>query len=106
MLADADVFALPSRYENFANAAAEAIACGVPVIVTDRCGIRSLVEGQAGLVIAPKVEPLAAALRQLLSDKLLYARLKEGCNRVASRLRWDCLAKQMEACYGEVLHRA
>src|ERR1039458_2682672 len=46
VLADTDVFALPSRYENFANVAAEAMACGIPVIVTDSCGIRSLVEGQ------------------------------------------------------------
>jgi glycosyltransferase involved in cell wall biosynthesis len=45
-LADADLFALPSRYENFANAPAEAMACGVPVIITDACGIRSLVEGR------------------------------------------------------------
>ena len=33
---DATVFALPSRYENFGNTAAEAIACGTPVVVSDR----------------------------------------------------------------------
>ena len=66
-LADADIFALPSRYENFANAAAEAMACGIPVIITDSCGIRSLVEGQAGLVIPPEKEALAGALRKCLT---------------------------------------
>ena len=46
--ADADVFALPSRYENFGNAVAEAVASGVPVIVTNACGIHSLVRESGG----------------------------------------------------------
>jgi glycosyltransferase involved in cell wall biosynthesis len=103
VLADTDVFALPSRYENFANVAAEAMACGIPVIVTDSCGIRSLVEGQAGLVIPPEKEALAGALRKLLDDKVLYARMKEGCRRVADQLRWDRLTEQMEGYYGDAL---
>ena len=78
--ADADLFVLPSRYENFANAPAEAMACGVPVIITDACGIRSLVEGQAGLVIPPEKQALTDALRKMLGDKILYARFKEGCS--------------------------
>lgn len=103
LLADADVFALPSRYENFANAAAEAMACGVPVIVTESCGIRSLVAGRAGLVIAPEKGRLAAALRNIINDKALYARLKDGCRGVADQLRWDRLAKQMENHYNVAL---
>jgi glycosyltransferase involved in cell wall biosynthesis len=102
-LSDADLFVLPSRYENFANVAAEAMACGIPVIITEACGIRSLVEGQAGLVIAPQKEALAEALRKLLDDKTLYARLKEGCRRVADRLSWDRLTEQMEGYYAEAL---
>ena len=103
MLADADLFVLPSRYENFANAPAEAMACGVPVIITDACGIRSLVEGQAGLVIAPEKEELIEALRQMLHDKVLYARFKEGCRRVADQLSWNRLTEKMEGYYAEVL---
>ena len=37
--ADANVFALPSMSENFGNAAAEAAALGVPVLVSDQCGV-------------------------------------------------------------------
>src|SRR5437016_5407365 len=39
---DADVFVLPSRHENFGNTAAEAVAAGTPVIVTEQCGIAPL----------------------------------------------------------------
>jgi len=104
--ADADLFALPSRYENFANSPAEAMACGIPVIITDACGIRSLVEGQAGLVIPPDKKALTDALRILLADKALYASFKEGCHRVAAQLSWDRLAEQMEGYYSNVLTEA
>jgi glycosyltransferase involved in cell wall biosynthesis len=103
--ADADIFALPSRYENFANAPAEAMACGVPVIITDACGIRSLVEGRAGLVIPPDEKALTDALRRMLGDRMLYARLKEGCRQVAGQLSWDRLTEQMEGYYTQVLAR-
>ncbi len=103
VMADADIFVLPSRYENFANAAAEAIACGIPVIITNACGIRSLVDGHAGLVIAPEPEPLAAAIRALTSDRSLYHKLQAGCPDVAAQLAWDRLAEQMEGHYARAL---
>lgn len=106
LLRDVDLFVLPSRYENFANAAAEAMSWGVPVIVTNACGIRSLVEGQAGLVIPPEREALAEALRLLLHDKDLCARFKEGGRRVAEQLSWNRLIERMEGYYTEVLERA
>jgi len=99
VLKDATVFALPSRYENFANVAAEAMACGVPVIVTDACGISPLVDGIGGLVIAREQEALTDALSRLIRDEALYARLKEGCRRVAAQLDWGTLTEQMERHY-------
>jgi glycosyltransferase involved in cell wall biosynthesis len=98
-LRDADIFALPSRYENFANVAAEAMACGVPVIVTDACGISPLVDGVGGLVIPREQEALTEALSSLIRDEALYARLKEGCRRVAAQLDWGTLTEQMERHY-------
>ncbi len=101
--ADADLFVLPSRYENFANVAAEAMACGVPVIVSDACGISSLVEGKAGLVVSPRTESVADALRKMLDDRALYAGFKAGCREVANELSWNALAAQMERYYAQVL---
>jgi glycosyltransferase involved in cell wall biosynthesis len=79
------------------------MACGIPVIVTPFCGIRSLVDGRAGLVINPEKEQLAAALRLLFDDKLLYARLKQGCREITLQLSWDHLTEQMECYYKGVL---
>lgn len=105
-LADADVFALPSRYENFANVAAEAMACGVPVILTEFCGIRTLVEGRAGLVAARDATAFAAALRTLLRDRTMYARFQNGCAEVTRELSWDHLSEQMEKCYSAAVANA
>ena len=102
-LIDSDIFALPSRYENFANVVAEAIAYDIPVIISPSCGIRSLVQGRVGLVVPPNVDELASAIRRLLQDKVLYAQLKAECKAVAAELSWENLTHQMERCYIEVL---
>ncbi|MGH9689484.1 MAG: glycosyltransferase, partial [Candidatus Acidiferrales bacterium] len=104
--ADADLFVLPSRYENFANVVAEAMACRVPVIVSNACGIASLVEGKAGLVIPPRTDAIAEALRRMLEDKNLYARFKAACHEVADQLSWGALAAQMELHYVQVLENS
>lgn len=103
MLEDTDIFALPSRYENFANVAAEAIACRIPVIISDACGISSLVSGVAGLVIPLTRAALAQAIESLICDRDLYERLQQGCPTVAAQLDWSLLSAQMENCYAEVL---
>ena len=101
-LMDADIFVLPSQNENFGNAAAEAIACGTPVVVTDRCGIAPVVEGRAGLVISHECEALVRALDQL-SDPGLRTRMKLGCEEVARGLGWDQPLAETEALYAQLL---
>jgi glycosyltransferase involved in cell wall biosynthesis len=104
LYADADIFVLPSRYENFANVAAEAMVCGVPVILSNTCGVSALVEKEsAGLVVTPEKAAVSRAIRTLLSDSALYRRLKEGCSRIPARLNWPELTAQMETCYETVI---
>jgi glycosyltransferase involved in cell wall biosynthesis len=54
-------------------------------------------------VIPPEKEALTDALRKMLGDKILYARFKQGCSRVASQLSWDRLTEQMEGYYAKIL---
>ncbi|MBI4543865.1 MAG: glycosyltransferase [Gemmatimonadetes bacterium] len=105
-LVDADVFVLPSQNENFGNAAAEAIACGTPALVTDQCGIAPWIDGRAGLVVAHDVQALRNGLACLLEGDTVRRRLRDGCDEVARMLSWDAPVTEMEALYASVARQS
>jgi glycosyltransferase involved in cell wall biosynthesis len=81
-LAGAEIFVLPSYSENFGIAVIEAMAAGVPVIITDQVGIWREVSGEkAGLVTTAEAEPLRGAIVRLLADEA--SRASMGANGVA-----------------------
>ena len=96
---DADVFVLPSQNENFGNTAAEAVAAGTPVIVTEQCGIAPLLRDEAGLVVRHDSTMLSEALTRILGDAELRTRLVAGCARVTSRLGWNEPVREMETLF-------
>jgi glycosyltransferase involved in cell wall biosynthesis len=100
---DADVFVLPSQNENFGNTAAEAVACGTPVLVTDRCGIAPMVDNRAGLVVPHDCNALESGLARILEDHAFASRLRQGCKEVANSLSWAEPLAQMEALYRELI---
>lgn len=62
-----EVFALPSHQENFGIAVAEALACGVPVLISDKVNIcNEVLEGGAGFVAADDVDGTLHNLRRWL----------------------------------------
>ncbi len=71
-LALGDVFAFPSqnRLEGFGLAVAEAMATGLPVVISDVPGVREVIDdGQQGLLVEPLIaEDLARKIRRLLDD--------------------------------------
>jgi glycosyltransferase involved in cell wall biosynthesis len=99
---DADVFVLPSQNENFGNTAAEAVAAGTPVIVTEQCGIAPLLADEAGLVVRHDKMDLSNALNRVLTDTELRARLSAGCAVVTSHLGWEGPVADMESLYAEL----
>jgi glycosyltransferase involved in cell wall biosynthesis len=102
---DADVFVLPSQNENFGNTAAEAVAAGTPVIVTEQCGVAPLLAEEAGLVVRHDQEALAGALERVLLDAEIRARLAAGCAAVTLRLGWDEPVREMETLYTALASR-
>jgi glycosyltransferase involved in cell wall biosynthesis len=95
---DADLFVLPSQNENFGNTAAEAAACGTPVIVTDQCGIAPFI-GDAGLVIRHDPSELRDALARCLEDPALRDRCRDGCQDLVRKLSWDHPLDELESLY-------
>jgi glycosyltransferase involved in cell wall biosynthesis len=100
LYAGAGVFCLPSLMEPYANSAVEAMAHGVPVVVSDAGGVREFVEaGECGLVVpAGDVEALTAALLRLLLDPGLADRYgAAGRSRVERHQNWDRVAGEISA---------
>jgi glycosyltransferase involved in cell wall biosynthesis len=100
---DADVFVLPSQNENFGNTAAEAVAAGTPVIVTEQCGIAPLLANEAGLVVPHEAGALSEALSRVLGDTKLRGHLAAGCARVTLRLGWEEPVREMESLYATLV---
>ena len=84
----ADLFVLPSRFEGYGMAYAEAIAHGVPVIGTNVGAIPDTVPSGAGILIpSDDAAALAATLRRLMDDAPERERLVAGA-RAASFPSW------------------
>jgi glycosyltransferase involved in cell wall biosynthesis len=103
---DADIFVLPSQNENFGNTAAEAVAAGTPVIVTEQCGIAPLLKDVAGLAVRHEVEEVRRALSRLLEDDQLRKKLQNGCALAVANLGWEQPLQQMEAIYCKLVGHA
>ena len=104
---DADVYVLPSIYEIFGITVLEACACGTPVVVTDRCGIADIIDGEAGLVVPYDKEQLQRALLKILGNEKLGLQFsKKGKLLVREKLNWEKIIDRVEGVYQCILtHR-
>jgi glycosyltransferase involved in cell wall biosynthesis len=67
LLADSDLFVLPSYSENFGVVVVEAMAGGLPVIISDQIGLADdIAHDEAGLVVPCRIEPLVEAMQSLI----------------------------------------
>jgi glycosyltransferase involved in cell wall biosynthesis len=88
VMAAADVFAFPSLFEGSAVVTYEALACGLPSVVTPNAGsvVRDGVEGF--LVPAGDAEALAGRMERLGSDPALRAHMAAGARARAEEFGW------------------
>lgn len=99
----AEAFAYPSIFEGFGIPPLEAMACGTPVVVSDRSSLPEVV-GDAGLKIDPyDVEGLAAALATLILEPKVKLYFREKGLQQAAKFRWSDTAARTLAVYELVL---
>jgi glycosyltransferase involved in cell wall biosynthesis len=103
----AAVICLPSYYrEGAPRALIEAAAIGRPVVTTDWPGCRDVVvDGETGLLVpARHIHSLVTALRKLLDDPLLRARMGKAARRHAERhFSSDAAVEKMQTLYASLL---
>ena len=93
------VFVYPSLYEGFGLPPAEAMACGIPTVASNRSSLPEVV-GDAGILIDPTdAGDLVAALSRILKNSSLAAELGEHGRRRATRFRWQKTASEMEELF-------
>jgi glycosyltransferase involved in cell wall biosynthesis len=98
--AAADVLLHPTIYDAFALVVAEAMAAGLPPIVSRSAGIAELIEhGVSGWLVGVSVEETQAGLEILIGDAQLRQRLAAGAQQAAQRRSWDDVALETMTVY-------
>jgi len=106
LYSSAEIAVTASLYEGFGLPAAEAMACGTPVIAT-RAGALPEIVGEYGTgILVPPADPpaLAAAIKRLLADRPLRQRMGEAARkRIEESFSWEVAAGKTLEVYEEVL---
>lgn len=95
----AGLVVLPTLYEGFGLPALEALACGAPLLASDRSSLPEVV-GRAGVLADPtNLARFAALLADLLDNPGERARLSRAGPAQAAQFSWDATAEQTVAVY-------
>ncbi|HSF74642.1 MAG TPA: hormogonium polysaccharide biosynthesis glycosyltransferase HpsP [Microcoleus sp.] len=105
VLTKADLFVLPSYYENFGIAVAEAMAAGVPVVISDRIHIaEDIQQAEAGWVGPLEVGAIANSIKSaLLNPQERQRRGLNGKEYANKHYNWEAIAQQTIDAYQQIL---
>jgi glycosyltransferase involved in cell wall biosynthesis len=107
ILRAADAFLLPSRGEGFPVTAQEAMASGLPVVLSDDPSYGPWVDGSGATLVEPRADTVVAALRALLADPDARARAGQmAAEHARRRFSWERVADEHERLYERMLSAA
>jgi len=108
VLRDADVFILPSYTENFGIAVVEAMACEVPVVISDKVNIwREVVQEGAGRAVPCDPAKVAEAVSEILDHPELGAEMgRQGKQLVEKYYEWTQVGAQLEQEYRQLIGKS
>lgn len=89
-----DIFILPSLLDGWGLTATEAMACGLPTIVSDITGVSDIIkDGKNGLLVRPKnPDDIYQALVKVIEDKEFAERLGKEARITAEKFSWDYIS--------------
>ena len=99
----AEVFVLPSLWEGFGLPALEAMACGTPVLASDRASLPEVVQDAAILFDPTRVDALKDALYNVLQNSELRQKMRRMGIEQAKKFSWERTASETFAVYERVL---
>jgi glycosyltransferase involved in cell wall biosynthesis len=100
--ANMDLFVFPSHTDTFGNVVLEALASGVPAIVTPDGGPRTIVhDGKTGRIVLD--DQFAAAIAGLLADPARLTQMRQAARAYALTASWDSVFEGIYAAYEELL---
>jgi glycosyltransferase involved in cell wall biosynthesis/ubiquinone/menaquinone biosynthesis C-methylase UbiE len=105
--ASSDLYLLPSLFEGTPLTVIEAMMSGLPIVTTDVCGMRDVIEdGKTGLLVPIRSPHLIVkTIERLIADQALRSRLgKAAQGEALKKYRWEHVAKLVQGIY-ETLHR-
>ena len=103
LYAAADCFILPSRYDPFPNTALEALAMGLPAIVSARCGAAEVIEpGVNGWICQPDDAQGLARLLRTADDAIRGERMGRAARATAERFGIDAMAQELAQLYASL----
>jgi UDP-glucose:(heptosyl)LPS alpha-1,3-glucosyltransferase len=106
--AAADALLLPTSYDSFGMVVSEAMACGLPVVVSREAGAAELVQhGVNGLLLdgVTDVSELAGHMDSLLRDPRWAAELGDAARKSVEPMSWDPVADRTMRVYEELLQK-
>jgi glycosyltransferase involved in cell wall biosynthesis len=99
----ASLLALPSYQENFGNCVMEALACGVPVLVSPHVNLASEVERDgAGWIVPVEKNAIAACLDDVFSSEVERTKRALAGKRLSNRFSWPVIGDQLHVLYSSL----